>query len=135
MTITVDIGAELESRLLHAAARQGLDPGQYIVNVVRARLEAQDATAPHLDSEQSRLLEEINQGLSQTQWSRYYELVSQRQAGTLADDEYAELTALSNRIEELNSHRMKRLAELARLRGTTFPELLDQLGVVPPPVI
>jgi hypothetical protein len=135
MTITVDIGAELESRLRHEAAMQGLDPGQFIVNVVRARLESQNTSAPHLDAEQSRLLEEINQGLSRTDWSRYYELVSQRQAGTLADDEYAELTALSNRIEELNSHRMERLAELARLRGTSLPELLDQLGITPPAVI
>ena len=135
MNITVDITADLESRLLQEAAKHGVDPGQYIVHAVRARLQGQDPTAPCLDAEQSRLLEDINRGLSQTQWSRYYALVAKRQSAALTDDEYAELTAASNRIEELNAHRMERLAELARLRGTSLSELLDQLGIVPPPVI
>jgi hypothetical protein len=135
MTITVDIGSELESRLLHEAAKHGMDPGQFVINAVRARLENQNAVASSLDAEQSRLLGEINNGLSQTQWERYYTLVSKRQAAALTDDEFAELTAVSNRIEELNAHRMDRLASLARLRGTTLPELLDQLGIAPPPVI
>jgi hypothetical protein len=135
MTITVDIGADLELRLLHEAAKQGMDPIQFIVDTVRARLEHQDAIAPHLDAEQSRLLEEINTGLSQSEWSRYYALVSKRQTEALADSEYAELTSLSNRIEELNARRIERLAALARLRGTTLADLLDQLGIAPPPVI
>jgi hypothetical protein len=135
MNITVDITADLESRLLHEAAKQGIDPGQFIVHAVRARLQGQDAAAPCLDAEQSRLLEDIHRGLSQTQWSRYYALVAKRQSAALTEDEHAELTAASNRIEELNAHRMERLAELARLRGTSLSELLDHLGIVAPPVI
>lgn len=61
--------------------------------------------------------------------------MAKRQTDALTDQEFAELTALSNHIEELNAHRMKHLAELARLRGTTLPELLDRLGIIPPPVI
>jgi hypothetical protein len=135
MTITVDIGADLESRLLDEAAKQGMDPVQFIVDAVRARLEHQNAIAPHLDAEQSRLLEEINRGLPQSEWSRYYALVAKRQAEALADEEYAELVALSHRIEELNARRIERLVALARLRGATLADLLDQLGIVPPPVI
>lgn len=136
MNITVDIAADIESRLLQEAARQGVDPGQYIVNAVRARLEDQNCSAPRLNTEQSRLLEEINQGgLSQTEWSRYYALVAKRQANALTENEYAELTTMSDHIEELNARRMEHLTELARLRGTKLPELLDQLGIVPPPVI
>jgi hypothetical protein len=135
MTITVDLTADLESRLLQEAARQGIDPGQFVVHAVRARLQAENAAAPRLDAEQSRLLEEINRGLSQSEWDRYYTLVAKRQAEALSDGELAELTATSHRIEELNARRMEHLAELARLRGTTLPELLEQLGIVPPPVI
>jgi hypothetical protein len=102
---------------------------------MRERLQAKDTGTPSLDAQQSRLLEEINRGLVQTQWSRYYELVAKRQAEALSGDEYSELEALSSRIEELNAHRMERLAELARLRGTTLRELLDQLGIAPPPVM
>lgn len=135
MNITVELGADLESRLLQEAAKQGVEPGQFIVNAMRGALQSQKSTATCLDAEESRLLEEINRGLSQAEWSRYYALVAKRQADALIDQEYEELMALSNHIEELNAHRMQRLAELAQLRGTTLPELLDRLGIVPPPVI
>jgi hypothetical protein len=121
--------------LLQEAAKQGVEPGQYIVNAMRAALEKQNSTARSLDAEESRLLEEINRGLSQAEWSRYYSLVAKRQAEALTDQEYADLTALSNRIEELNARRMERLSELARRRGTSLAELLDQLGITPPAVI
>jgi hypothetical protein len=135
MTITVDIGADLESRLLQEAAKQGVEPGQYIVNAMRAALEKQNATASPLDAEESRLLEQINRGLSQAEWSRYYSLVAKRQAEALTEEEYAELTGLSGCIEELNAGRMERLSELARRRGTSLAELLDELGITPPAVI
>jgi hypothetical protein len=134
MTITIDLTADLESRLLQEAAKQGIDPGQYIVHAVQARLQGQDSAAPSLDAEQSRLIEEINRGLSQTDWDRYYALIAMRQADALNSDELAELAAASHRIEEQNADRMEHLAKLARLRGATLPELLDQLGIAPPPV-
>ena len=131
----VDIGSDLETRLLQEAAKQGVEPGQYIVNAMRAALEKQNPTARPLDAEESRLLGEINRGLSQAEWSRYYSLVAKRQAEALMEEDYSELTALSNRIEELNARRMERLSELARRRGTTLAELLNQLGITPPAVI
>src|SRR3972149_3193314 len=130
MNITVDITADLESRLLQKEAKQGIDPGQFIVHAVRARLQGQDGTAPCLDAEQSRLLEDINRGLSQTQWSRYYALVAKRQTDALTEDEYAELTATSNRIEELNAHRMERLGGGGPLSGPTLLGIVLSICVV-----
>lgn len=135
MTLSVDITADLESRLLEEAARQGMDPREFVVNAIRAQVGTGDSPAPHLDAEQSRLVEEINQGLPETGWRRYYELIERRKQEALSTDELAELTALTSRIEELNAGRIERLSELARLRGTTLPALLMQLGIVAPPVI
>ena len=135
MDLTIDISSDLESRLLQEAARQGMDPHEFIVNAIRDRVQASGSATPHLDVEESRLLEEINQGLAETQWKRYYELVELRRQGTLGSKEFAELTALSNQIEELNARRMARLTELARLRGTALPALMEQLGIVAPPVM
>jgi hypothetical protein len=135
MAITLDISADLESRLRQEAAKQGMDPIQYIVQAVRSRLQQQNSAVHCLDAEQSRLLEEINRGLSQDEWNRYYALVAKRQTGVLSGDEFAELMAASHRIEELSARRMECLAELSRLRGTSLSELLDQLGIEPPPVI
>jgi hypothetical protein len=135
MNLTIDISADLEPRLLQEAAKCGMGPDEYVVQTVRSRLAREGGSAPALDLEQSQLVKEINEGLSQIEWDRYYALIDRRRSGTLSKDEFLKLESLSNRIEDLNVQRMERLAELARLRHTTMPELLDQLGIVPPAVI
>jgi hypothetical protein len=135
MNLTIDIAADLESRLLEEAARQGMDPREFVVHAIRAHVRPGDSAATHLDAEQSRLVEEINRGLAETEWKRYYELIELRQQEALGTEKLSELTELSRRIEEMNTGRMGRLSELARLRGTTLPALLRQLGIVSPPVM
>jgi hypothetical protein len=135
MNLTIDISVDLEPRLLQAAAKRGMGPDEYVVQTVRSHLAQEGGSAPSLNPEQSRLLTEINEGLSQIEWDRYYALIDQRRGGSLSEVEFLELEALSNRIEDLNVRRMERLAELARLRQMSMPELLDQLGIVPPTVI
>jgi hypothetical protein len=133
MNLTIDIVPDLESQLLQVAARQGVDPSQYVVDAVRVRLQAD--SVPRLDAEQSQLIDEINAGLTEPEWDRYHELVELRQGGTISDGEFAELVAMSDDIEARNARRMERLSELARLRGTTLPALMGQLGILPPPVM
>lgn len=82
-----------------------------------------------------RILEQINRGLSETDWHRYHALVAQRQQEALSDEELAELTALSDRIELLNAERIERLTELARLQNKRLPELMDELGIAAPAVL
>jgi hypothetical protein len=112
-----------------------MDPREFVVQTIRAQVRPGDSAATHLDAEQSRLVEEINRGLAETQWKRYYELVELRQQEALGTDELSELTELSRRIEEMNTERMGRLSELARLRRTTLPALLTQLGIASPAVM
>lgn len=133
MHLTIDIIPDLESQLLDAAAKQGVDPTQYVVNAVRERLLVD--RAPHFDAIQSELLQEINDGLSQSDWTHYYGLVEKRRSETISDEELAKLVAMTSDIEARNVQRMERLAKLARLRGTTLSKLMNQLGILPPPVI
>jgi predicted DNA-binding antitoxin AbrB/MazE fold protein len=91
---------------------------------------------PAVDSVvESQLLEQINQGLSETEWQRYHALIEKRQHESMNNGELTELTAISDRVEVLNVRRMESLAELARLRDITLLELLAQLGLTPPQVI
>lgn len=83
---------------------------------------------------ETRLLEEINKGLTAAQWNRYHTLIEKRQQQSLSDTELEELTATSERIETMNVHRMECLVELAQLRGLTISELMGQLGISPPQV-
>ena len=135
MILNIDITTDLEFRIREEAAKQGIDVSQYVVSALQDRFRSAGAKEARLTAEESQRLEEINRGLSQTQWTRYYDLVAKRQRDNLSDDEYAELVATSDRIEELNARRMECLAELSRLRGVTLPQLLHQFGIASPRVI
>lgn len=135
MNLTIDISPDLESRLQAEAAKRGIDPGQYVESALRERLHSTNSNAPCLSADESRLIEEINRGLSEDQWQRYNQLIEKRRAEELSDEEKKEVAAMAEQVEVLNVRRMQCLAELARLRDTTLPELMEQLGIVSPPVI
>ncbi len=135
MSLVIELPPELEVPLKVEAAKQGVDPGQYVVNTLRDRLQSSADVVPTLGADQSRLLAEINRGLSEAEWNRYHQLIDKRRAERLNDEERNELTATANRVEQLNVRRVECLAELARLRETTLPKLMEQLGIVSPPVV
>jgi len=85
--------------------------------------------APSLLKSESELLIKINQQIPVAIHQRYAELISKRRAETLNSDEYAELVALGERMEQLETQRMEALAELARLRKTTLTALMKNLGI------
>ena len=90
----------------------------------------QSRTAPaRLSPKESKLLKKINSSLSAIEWERYRVLLAKRDAEELTEQEQAELTILSDQIEEANARRMKAVAELARLRKTTIPALMETLGL------
>ena len=135
MDITIDIAPELEARLREEAQKQGVDPRQYVLNLLRERLENATASGRCLSESESELLDEINRGLSADEWKRYRKLIEKRQAEQIGDDERLELEATSNRLEEMNERRIECLAQLAKLRDTSLSTLMEQLGIKHPPVI
>src|SRR5690606_15757452 len=114
-----------------------LPEGRRVDVIVSASAEPDEAgsSSEPPQAEECQLLEEINRGLSATDWIRYHPLVAKRQQEAISDDELAELTKLADRIEELNAARMERLAELARLRNTPLPQLMDEMGIAAPAVL
>ena len=134
MVLTFDLAPELESRLREAAADQGVEPREYVVETLRQHLRPALTDSALPDAAESRLFDEINRGFSEGDWSRYRQLIEKRQAEQLTAEEHVELTALSDRLERLNVRRLELLRELARLRNTTLPALMDQLGLQPTPV-
>jgi hypothetical protein len=153
MTVTLEIGPELEELLRARASREGLPLDRYIVNVLLERLNgdwvgrgdlersgsipSQDpenaaartrSTLPHAEAE---LLERINEGLPEPTWERYYDLKAKRDAETLTAEEHRELIALVNEIETWNARRLELVGELARLRGVSLSNLVEQLGLYP----
>ena len=88
--------------------------------------------APSLSKDETELLLKINQGLSLDTQKRFDELVSKRQAETLTPGEHQELLRLTDQIEKLDAERVKHLADLAQLRGTSLTTLMADLEIHPP---
>lgn|SRR5262249_22557594 len=85
--------------------------------------------APHLKPEESKLVARINEGLPEDLKSRLACLEDKRDEGSLTEEESSELLSLSDRAERLHAERLEALSELARLRGTTLPALMEKLGI------
>ena len=134
MTLTIEISPELESQVREQAAQHGLSADEYVVNVLRQYLRETERTkASCLPETEARLLEQINEGFPPDWWRHYDELTEKRRTETLTPEEQTTLISLSDQIEELNARRIQHLIELARLRQTSLPELMEQLGIKPPP--
>jgi antitoxin component of RelBE/YafQ-DinJ toxin-antitoxin module len=128
MTIQLNVNSELERQLKKVAGQLGLTPDTYIMRLLQRDLQTHTAPA-RLSPEESKLLKKINFSLSAIEWERYRLLLAKREAESLTGSEQAELVALSDQIEEANARRMKAVAELARLRKTTVPALVETLGL------
>lgn len=85
--------------------------------------------APHLEPEESKLLERINEALPTELMARLCDLEAKRDNSSLSEAEAEELLTLSDRAEQVHAERLEALADLARLRGTTLTAVMDQLGI------
>lgn len=130
MNVSLTVPPEIERKLKQAATQIGLSPDSYIVRLLEQELQAR-STATRLSPEETELLQRINASLSSLEWERYRSLLVKRDAETLTDEEHSELIALSDKIEEANVNRMEAVAELARVRKVTVPELMSTLGLIP----
>ena len=132
MTLTLEISPELEEALCRTAERAGLPPDQYALDAIEGRLARDRDLPPHLPHAEAKLLQRINEGLPEATWARYHALKQKRDAETLTPEEHAELIRLVNEVEIWNARRLEAVAELAKLRGVRFPDLVKQLGLGAP---
>lgn len=144
MTLVLEVSPELEKQIRQAASDAGLPLDRYVLESVierlsrseqgqssQGRIHTRQKIVKRLSPVETRLLEKINQSLSQIQWERYRELIARRQAGTLTPQEQDELISISDRIEEVNVKRIQYVAELAEAQHTTLPALMKKLGLKP----
>jgi len=102
---------------------------QFVSQVISLRAKRHAPSLPRRDSE---LLLKINEGVPPDTQKRYDELIAKRQAETLTPAEYEDLLRLTQQVEKLQVRRVEYLAELARQRGTSLTELMENLGIRPP---
>lgn len=92
-------------------------------------MEQAERKAAHLSVSETALLERINTTLPTNMRERFIELKEKRANEKISAVEYSELTSLSNQCEEIHANRMAALVELAKVRGLSLNEVMDQLGI------
>lgn len=135
MSMTIEISADLEPILKAEAGKAGVDPIAYTHQLLRASLPTEIHRAPAMSAEETRLLNQINQGLSVEELDRYQELIRKRQDESISREEFRQLDAMTRRLEVLQARRMASLARLAALRKVTLPDLMTRLEIQPPDVL
>ncbi|MEK7833839.1 MAG: STAS/SEC14 domain-containing protein [Acidobacteriota bacterium] len=127
---TIQIEADLSPDQLLSAARQlpNREFDQLVGWMLGLRAER---IAPVLPAKESDLLKQINLGLPPADAGKMKALIAKRQSYAITEDELQELIRLTDESERLNVERLKRLLELAHLRGVTLDEVMAQLGIKP----
>jgi len=126
-TIPIEVSAEQLLRAVERLPQQELET--FVAQIVALRAQR---SAPHLNQEETALLLQINAGISPDLQRRFNELVAKRQLETISPAELAELIQITDEIEQRDAQRLAALIELAQLRQTTVPVLMDEFGIRPP---
>lgn len=92
-------------------------------------MEQAERKSLHLTSTEAALLTRINQSLPPYMNERFSSLRQKRETNSIGDEEYSELTLLADKAEEIHAERMVAMVELAKLRGLSLLELMNQLGI------
>jgi hypothetical protein len=130
---TLEITPELEEVLRRSAQRAGLPPDGYVLKLLQGRWGGEERLPPHVLHGETRLLQQIIQGLPRESWSRYQALKGKLDARTVTPEGYAEPLALTNEAEPWNVRRLELVLALARLWQVPLRILIDELGLTPPP--
>ena len=90
--------------------------------------------APHLSAQEGELFKKINATLPSEVEERHSELQEKVREETITPTEHQELMQLIPVIEQADVDRLEALFKLSQIRQVTLPELMQQLGITPPPV-
>lgn len=130
--MTTVLAQPSSDNLLDAVADlDGKEFDQFVSQVLALQARRRTHTLAH---QEATLLQQINLGIEPVTWRRYATLKAKRRAATLSDAEHNELIALGDQIELANARRVTALIQLAQLRHTSLEDLMEQLGIQPPPV-
>jgi hypothetical protein len=127
--ITLALSPELDAKLRTAAAQQGVEPEQYVIDTLQQSLQPQESTFQPTAKTEAELLQVINSGLSAAAWDEYHALIEKRQAEALTPDEHARLIEFSDHLEMLSVRRLQALLQLAELRGDSLQHVIEGLGI------
>ena len=85
--------------------------------------------APALGKQETALLQQINDGLSQEELEELGKLIAKREAEEISESELHRLILLTEKMERLNVERMQLIAELSSIRNMSIRDLIKELDI------
>ena len=129
---TIPIEAHVSTdQLLHAVEQ--LPPQEFAAFLDRLLALRAQRQEPHLSQQETALLLQINQGIDHATQRRFDELVAKRRDESISPVELEELIGITDLIEQRAAQRLAALEALAGLRQLSLSDLMDALGIQPPP--
>ena len=125
---------ELIKLIADIQSEELLDRVRLFLKEVESEMKALDKP-PALSKEETELLLKINEGLPEEVQLRYNELLIKQSEETMTEAEHKELVQLIPRVEAKGAERMRYLIQLAQLWNISVDEVMERLGIKPPPVI
>lgn len=129
MTLEVELSPEQESWLRQTAARAGVDQRAALLTMIERQRAVEDPLAG-LSNDEEQLGREINRQLPTELRENHRQLAQKCQAETLTAGENRELIELIDIIEADHAARLARVLKLARLRGASFDQVMQQFGLL-----
>jgi len=136
MALNLTLPIALEQQLQQAALRQGLPPEAYALQLLEQSLQliTYIGQPRHpLTPQELATLQPIAQRLAAINWPHYHSLQDKRDLGTLTPTEHQTLLSIADHLEALNVERIEALSAIARYRGTTVAELIEELDLASQP--
>ena len=131
MALTIDLPTTIEQQFRQEADSEGLSLDSYLVQLLKQVAQLSQKRAQPKQLSETDLLQKINLGISETEWTRYKYLISLRRAERLTEQEHQALIVLGDKIEQANAQRLKYLFALSQLRGISLEKLMLDLGIKP----
>ena len=131
MALTIDLPTTIEQQFRQEADSEGLSLDSYLVQLLKQMAQLSQKRAQPKQLSETDLLQKINLGISETEWTRYKYLISLRRAERLTEQEHQALIVLGDKIEQANAQRLKYLFALSQLRGISLEKLMTDLGIKP----
>ncbi|MEL6250373.1 MAG: hypothetical protein AAFR87_00065 [Bacteroidota bacterium] len=85
--------------------------------------------APALGRQETALMQQINDGLSEEELEELEALIARRDAEEISEIELQRLIQLTEKMEQLNVERMELIVELSSIRNMSIRDLMKELDI------
>jgi hypothetical protein len=129
MSITLQLPATIENQLKANAIQQGISLERYALQLLALTIGKTEKKKKQKALTEAELLQRAELSVLPEDLEHYYHLKDLFMAKTISEPERERLIQLNDIIEIAHAERLKYVLELSILRGVSFDETMETLGL------